>query len=164
LDFSSILSSQPVSMSRGHAMTHRSPEHFRTQTHSSLTYRSFRVPSLLLPVRCLSRSNLPTTGLASHRDLIGSVHSRGGFQSPAHVPSSGFLNLSTVYSALQFHRLISSWCHVQSSLRPGVSRFAQHFFLTENNAPMPLAHRSLDNRSRLHHTAGLNFEALLHTK
>jgi hypothetical protein len=120
---------------------------------SCLSYRPLNQLSsrFILPWRSSSseflRSNLPL--IVSRREqtypgsLPSSRHHRSAstfsrrLPSPRFVPSSGFLNLSTVFSALRLHRLIPSRRHVQGCRRSGASLPAQQSSLIES--PCPLA-------------------------
>jgi len=60
-------------------------------------------------------------GLFPLRDIIGRCPLAREIPLSRYVPSSGFLNPSTVYSTARLCGLIASRCHAQGSLRSGVS-------------------------------------------
>lgn len=85
-----------------------------------------------------------------------------GVPSPRFVPSSGDLNLSTVYSACRVCRLVSSRSRAQGSLSvQGLIHPAQRSALSSSSAPSPLA---LDTSPASEWPAypSLDLEALLH--
>jgi hypothetical protein len=104
------------------------------------------------------------------------VHFSRRLPSLRSVPSSGFRNLSTVFSALRLRGLLSSRSHVQGCRRSGASLPAQPCSLIRNPFPLavvlPAARRSFCRLSafashrpdRVPHPRSLGFEALLHAR
>ena len=103
----------------------------------------------ILPWRSSSseflRSKLPPTqrrrtypGFVPHRGITGVHPLSRRMPSLRFVPSSGFLNLSTVSSAHRLCRLVSSRSHVQGSTRSGASLSAQPCSLAKAVAPVLL--------------------------
>jgi hypothetical protein len=95
-----------------------------------------RVPSLKSPAHRLSTTSSPTQGLFPHRGIVGARPQLRRLPSPRYVPSSGFLNLSTVFSALRLCELIPSRSHVQGCRRSGASLPAQTDALIERRFPL----------------------------
>jgi len=93
----------------------------------------------LTPARSLSGAGfLP--GFQPSCDVSGRVHSPRGFPGPRYVPSAGALNLSTAFSALRLHGLVSSRSRIQGiHARSGAYLLhAATASSSEASAPLPL--------------------------
>jgi hypothetical protein len=126
---------QPVSMPNerfSSSTVHRSVE---ASTSGSTQRRLYRVPSLP------ARAHLSVgAGLPEVSSLIatstGRVHLPWRIPSLHYVPSSGFLSLSTVCSALRFCRFVSPRSHVQGcSPVQGLLSSRSTSLLTESACP-----------------------------
>lgn len=143
----------------------RSPGSFPIQVHSSVPSYSFRVPSFSFPLELFrERAYLPGISVL-FAVQPERVHSLRGVPSSRYVPSLGFLNLSTVYSASWRHGFISPRNRVQDSspfrgFHPSHSRA----FSSKAPAPLPLLPNLLSVRKQSPFVRPLDFEALLRAK
>jgi hypothetical protein len=104
---------------------------------------SFLAPSplqsSLIPVPA-GRPFDPGTTYQGFRRLSGistSIRSTRGFPPPRHLPSSGFLNLSTVFPARWFHESVSPRSHLRDSSVQGF--LAPHSMLPSSESIAPLS-------------------------
>jgi hypothetical protein len=161
----------PVSVRGGFASVNRSPETVMLQVHPSLTFRSYRVPSLVNSrpvsyVRSFELRALPTRGSGplARLTLLG-PRSRGISQSRRYVPLTGFLNLSAVCSPASFTGLFHPIDHVQGSFTPSRDFSLRAVFLPHRKALPPCRCRDSTHRPKpAAMSSRLDFEASVHAE
>ena len=128
--------------------SYRSLNQLIVQVHPSVAVLLLRVPSLKSPAHRLSTwAHLPRVS-SLIAACLGCVHFSRRLPSPRSVPPTGFLNLSTVFSASGFaglfHPATTSRVHAVQGLLSPRSRALS----SRASAPLPLSSRALTGHVR----------------
>jgi len=118
----------------------------------------FAVPPATLPNHFARMAVLPGSLPSSRRHRGCPLIREHAFS--RYVPSSGFLNLSTVCATFRFCRLVSSRCHVQGFFRSGVSPVPQPSRLVAGACPRAVTSCALTGKPAATRVR-FDFEALL---
>jgi len=149
---------QSVSVSGHHFPRTDRPPILANRVHSLVPFLLFGVASPALPATPF-RATCPAGVPSLFAALLQGVHSVRELSNSRYIPSSGFLNLSTVCSTLHRRGLITSHSHVQGSPFRGFSRSTAVLIHHQVVPPCrfrPRTHRLTSYRTRAARLRGLD--------